>query len=105
MTENVLRRGVRLARRASDTPPRVVARRLVAEASVELERLRGPRRAQRLDEAGLLARTGAPSLAGLWLRLVARAPLPGGLPRLDKADHARVVAAADKAVARRIDLL
>jgi hypothetical protein len=85
-------------------PPRVVARRALAEANVELERLRGPRRAASLDRSALLARLGASSLDESWNRVVARAPFPDGLPGVSPSRD-QMLAAADAAIARRVDLL
>ena len=85
-------------------PPRVVLRRAIAEANVELERLRGPRRAASLDRSALLARLGAPSLDDAWAAVVGRAPFRDGLPGMTPASE-RVLAAADAAVAHRVDLL
>ncbi len=91
------------ARRALRKPPRVVARRLAHEALVEAERLRAPRRAASLD---LLRATGAGSIDALWERTVARAPFAHGAPpELPSAERDRVLARADDAVARRVDLL
>jgi Heparinase II/III-like protein/Heparinase II/III N-terminus len=92
-------------RRALRKPPRVLARRLLEESSVELERLRAPRRAARFDDRRLLAETGAPSLDALWSRAVARAPFAQGPPPVDNAERARVLNAAEDAVARRVLLL
>lgn len=91
------------ARRALRKPPRVLARRLAHEALVEAERLRAPRRAASFD---LLRATGADSIDALWERVVARAPFAHGAPaELPSAERERVLARADDAVARRIDLL
>lgn len=78
------------ARRALRKPPHVLARRLLEEANVELERVRAPRRARsfRLDVD-----------EELWERAVARAP------RFDVAPPADVVDRAEAALARRVDLL
>jgi Heparinase II/III-like protein/Heparinase II/III N-terminus len=92
-------------RRALRKPPRLLAQRLLEEAAVELERLRAPRRAAQFDDRRLLAATGAPSLDALWQRVVARAPFAHGAPAVDDEERARVLAAAEAAVARRVQLL
>jgi uncharacterized heparinase superfamily protein len=88
----------------------VIARRVWSEANSELERVRAPRRARRFDVSALLRLTAAASVDDLWARLLARAPFP---PAIDARDHerlvpgdtSRVVAAAESALARRVDLL
>jgi hypothetical protein len=92
-------------RRALRKPPHVLARRLLEEASVELERLRAPRRAARFDDRRLLAETAAPSVDALWERVAARAPFARGAPPVDDTERARVLDAAEDAVARRVHLL
>jgi Heparinase II/III N-terminus len=78
------------ARRALRKPPRVLVRRLFDEASTELERVRAPLRARtfrlHVDD-------------DVWNRAVDRAP------RFDVAPPADVLACAEAAVARRVDLL
>lgn len=93
------------ARRALRKPPRMLARRLLDEAAVELERLRAPRRAARFGEPELLRATGEPSVDRLWERLLARAPFGPGGPALPTAGREWILAAAEDAVARRVDLL
>lgn len=78
------------ARRAVRKPPRVLARRLLAEANVELERLRAPLRARTFD----LRVDGE-----VWERAVARAP------RLEVTPPPDALAHAEAALARRVDLL
>ncbi len=92
-------------RRALRKPPRVLARRLVLEASVELERLRAPRRGAAFDEAALLARTRGASIDALWDTTVARAPFAHAAPPVDDVERARVLAAAEDGIARRVHLL
>jgi uncharacterized heparinase superfamily protein len=82
-----------------------------AEANSELERVRAPRRARRFDGAALVRATGSASVDELWATLVARAPFASG--RIDSAtceavtpgELGRVRAAADAALAHRVDLL
>ena len=88
-----------LAIRAARKPPRVLLRRLADEAATEVERLRAPRRADRFDERALLRATGAATMTELWERCVARAPVFEVSPPPD------VLAAADAALARRVELL
>jgi len=81
-----------------------------SEANSELERARAPRRARKLDAAALLRLTAADTVDDLWTTLLARAPFA---PTIDAGDHerlvpgdtSRVVAAAESALARRVDLL
>jgi hypothetical protein len=94
---------IQRARRALRKPPRVLARRLAHEAMVEAERVRAPRRAASLD---LLRATSAGSIDALWERTVARAPFAHGAPPgLPSAEREHVLARAEDAVARRVDLL
>jgi hypothetical protein len=83
----------------------VLARRLLDEASVELERLRAPRRGAGLDERRLLRETNEATVDALWERTVARAPFAHGAPDLPDVERQRVLAAAEQALARRVDLL
>ena len=94
-----------LVRRAVRKPPRVLARRLLDEAGVELERVLAPRRAAAFDDRSLLRATGSTALDDLWERAVGRAPFAREAPSLPEAERARVLAAAEDAVARRVDLL
>jgi hypothetical protein len=94
-----------LVRRAVRKPPRVLARRLLDEAGVELERVLAPRRAAAFDDRSLLRATGSTALDDLWERAVGRAPFARKAPPLPEAERARVLAAAEDAVARRVDLL
>jgi hypothetical protein len=98
MTTSLFRRALRKA-------PRVLARRLLDEASVELERLRAPRRARRFGDRRLLALTGAASVDALWASAVERAPFAHGAPPMDEAERTRVLAAAEDSIARRVHLL
>jgi Heparinase II/III-like protein/Heparinase II/III N-terminus len=78
------------ARRALRKPPHVLARRLLQEAHVELERVRAPLRARTV-------RVSADD--GRWERAVERAP------RFDVAPPTDVLARAEAALGRRVDLL
>jgi len=99
-------------RRIMRKPPRVIAQRLLAEARLRTDRYLAPRRARSLDERALVAQLGAADLGGLWQGLAAR-PYPGVVDHAGARacadalpnDEERILAAAEHAVARRIDLL
>jgi Heparinase II/III-like protein/Heparinase II/III N-terminus len=101
-----------LGRRALRKPPHVVARRLLAEANVELERVRTPRRGRRFGNAALLEATGASSVEALWAAMLER-PYPfvrtsDELEQLQLRwpdERPRVLRAAERALERRVDLL
>ena len=103
LAEHVVR-----ARRVAQWPPRAIARRLVDEATRRSERVRGPLRAARFDEAALLARTGAVSLEELWTELASRPwlgtfdPVASALP---EEVLARLQEAAERAAAHRVEFL
>jgi len=80
-------------------PPAYVARRLLDEAVTELERVRAPARGARFDETRLLRAAGAASVDELWERSVERAP------RITVPPPPNIMAAAEAAVARCVDLL
>lgn len=106
------RKLLEMLRRGFRRPPHVVARWLARQARAELDQRLAPRRARGLGREQLLARVGADSLDGLWRRLSAR-PFPAWLQPVDSAvyerlcpgDAERMLAAAERAVARRVDLL
>ena len=103
-------RALVLARKALTKPPRVVLRRGWAEATARTERFRGPARARRLDERALLAALGDDSLDSCWERLRARPFLlpridPDELERVAPGEYARVLAAAERARDRELELL
>ena len=103
-------RTLELARKALTKPPRVVLRRAWSEAAVRAERVRGPARARSLDERALLAALGDASLDACWERLLARPFLSSavthdGLARVAPGEPERVLAAAERAAAREVDLL
>ena len=97
--------------RALRKPPRELARRLFQEVQQELERVRAPRRARRLDEAALLRATDATSVDALWERLASRPYLavtsPARAREVLEATRTmtRVRAAADRALAGEVDVL
>lgn len=90
--------------------PRSLARRLVSEASAEIERFTAPRRAARFDDEALLAATDADSIEALWHRLASR-PWPSWLPTeadrksIPSAQRMEILARAERALARTVDLL
>jgi hypothetical protein len=99
-------------RRALRKPPRVIARRVLAEAAVELERFRAPVRGRRFGDDDLCRATGAVSIERLWDAILAR-PYPfvrsgdelAELERRWPAERGRVLDAAHRALAHEIDLL
>lgn len=103
---------VAVGRKALRKPPHVVARRAWTEALTELERIAGPRRGRRFDDAALLAATEATSVEDLWETVLAR-PYPfvrssaelAALEERRPEERARVIAAAERALAREVDVL
>ena len=103
---------VSVGRRALGKPPRVVARRLLAELAVEVDRVRAPARVRNFRDASLLEVTGAASIDALWTRSL-KGPFPflrtdHELAQIESrwpAERARVIAAGDLALARQIDVL
>jgi Heparinase II/III-like protein/Heparinase II/III N-terminus len=103
---------VSYARLAAHRPPRVVARRALGEARAELDRVLAPRRGRRFGELELLHATGAGSVDELWDSVLARPyPLVRTPPELEQIrerwpeEPARVVEAAERALAHEVDLL
>jgi Heparinase II/III-like protein/Heparinase II/III N-terminus len=102
---------VRQARSALRKPPRAVARRLLREAEVEIERGLAPRRARQVERR-LVDLLDAPDAAGL-LATVRSTPFPAvtepvdaaAYERLAPGDHARIVEAADRATRGEVRLL
>jgi uncharacterized heparinase superfamily protein len=98
-------------RRGLKMPPRVLARRLVSEAHRSLDRLLVPARARRSSVDALLRATGAASIDALWARLAAQPYVSRfeldrqTYERLCPGDEARILAAAERAVRREVDLL
>jgi hypothetical protein len=93
-------------------PPRVLARRAGAEARRVADRVLEARRIAALDGPAVLRALGAHDVDGLWRRLAER-PYPfvddpesaGRAVELDPGERERILAAADFALAHRIDLL
>ena len=107
MLERTLARVGRAARK----PPRELLRRVREEATRELDSYRDPRRGRRFSSADLLQATDAPSIDELWARTQALPWLgPGALDAraLDSLcpdASTRVLAGAERVLARRVDLL
>ena len=101
-----------LLRRGARAGPVAVARWLVRQYRAEAEQVLTPWRAKRLTVEALLAALGAVDLDGLWQDL-GRAPFIAHAGPVDGADYARlcpggqdrIMAAAEAAVSRRVDLL
>jgi uncharacterized heparinase superfamily protein len=93
-------------------PPRIVAQRVLAECRTEADRYFAAARARRFGLGALLEATQAVDLETLWQRLAAR-PFPAhtasvdpsAYERLCPGDSQRILAAAERASARQIDLL
>jgi hypothetical protein len=93
-------------------PPGALAARLRREAVVRLERLVAPRKERRLTRSGLLRALKADSLESLWTAIASR-PFPAYAAQMSPSDleslcpgHAqRVIAAAEAAGRRQVDLL
>jgi uncharacterized heparinase superfamily protein len=101
-----------MARRALGKPPAYVMRRAVQELQAEAERFLGPRRARSFNRRQLLDRMGARTIEELWDSLASRpyaavvAPLPRDLyETLCPGDSDRILRAAERALAHRVDLL
>ena len=106
------KRLLELIRRGWRKPPHVIARWLARQAAAELDQLMAPSRVRWLNDERLLGLLDGQSLDSLWARLGA-APFPAFLGPVDQdklkalcpGDAERILAAADDAVARRVDLL
>ena len=80
------------------------------ELRASLERYAAPRRARTLDAHNLSRRLGTTSIDDAWSRLAARPalftlPAPVDVEALTPGETARIVASADAALERRVDLL
>ena len=106
------KRLLELIRRGWRKSPRVIAQWLARQAVAQFDQFMAPRRARRLTPSRLLDLLQGTSLDSLWTRL-AEAPPPAfaGPVSLEKyeelcpGDGARILAAADDACRRRVDLL
>jgi len=105
-----------LLRRGWRKPPHVIVRWMVRQTGAELDQHRAPARARALTPGRLLSLLGGKSLDSLWQRL-AEAPFPfhtlpvtpgdyeAVCPGPGSVDAAGIMAAAEDAVRRRVDLL
>jgi uncharacterized heparinase superfamily protein len=100
------------ARRIVRKPPSYLIGRALSEAERGLDRWLAPLRARNLDRSRLLRLARAASVDELWMRLAGR-PFPvvtkaidaAALDRLEPGESARILAAADLACRRTVDLL
>jgi hypothetical protein len=105
---------VGMVRRGVRKPPRVILRRIGDEVRVEADRVLAAPRARRFGDRSLLRATGdaGAGIDGLWERIAQRpypaytleAPAPG-YDGLCAGDRQRVLDAAERALAHRVDLL
>lgn len=101
-----------LARKIFSKSPGYVIRRVLQEVDCELDRWRAPKRARSLDRNRLLAMAQVSSVDELWSRLRGR-PFPAvttpidaaALDRVTPGESARILAAAQLACERTVDLL
>lgn len=104
---------MRRARRALKKPPGEILRRIRLELRHELDRFTVPEAGRRFDVQKLLACTASNNLDELWDAVAARSSWTNGTRALDAAsyetlcpgDTARILRAADAALAHEIDLL
>jgi len=101
-----------LIRRGWRKPPHVIARWLATRLAAEIYQFRAPARARALTPDALLAKLGGGSMDALWRRLAdATFPTFMGPVTGDEYDKAcpggkdRILAAADDALAGRVNLL
>jgi uncharacterized heparinase superfamily protein len=93
-------------------PPRVLARRAQDELRHHLDRYLEPRRGRSFGEAELLRATASADLDSLWRQVLER-PYPfvdtgddaAAIVALEPEETSRILAAAELAVERRVDLL
>ena len=101
-----------LIRRGWRKPPHVIVRWLARQAGAELDQRMAPSRVRWLDGDRLLGLLGEENLDSLWARLGA-APFPAFLGPVDQdsledlstGETARILAAAEDAIAHRVDFL
>ncbi|MDI1264407.1 MAG: alginate lyase family protein [bacterium] len=102
----------RRVRRVLSKPPGFVAQRILQEGERELDRWLAPIRERNLGRQRLLSLARAASVDQLWTRLRER-PFPawtsaidgGELDRIEPGERARILAAAELACNRTVDLL
>jgi uncharacterized heparinase superfamily protein len=99
-------------RRALKKPPGFLVRRALHELMTEADCFLAAPRARRFDENALLRTAGAPNLASLWQQLAERpylahtAPVePALFERACPGEQQRLLAAAEEAALRRVNLL
>lgn len=98
-------------RRAWRKPPSVIAERILQELCAEAERFISPLRAKRVSGSRLLMEMGFLDMADCWQALAAKpfasslACDPEQYATVCPADRARILQAADLALAHKVDLL
>ncbi|MEZ5850028.1 MAG: alginate lyase family protein [Hyphomicrobiaceae bacterium] len=98
-------------RRGFRKPPRYIVERLVHEVRGQAERRLGPARAGRFDAHDLAQKAGHGDVAGWWRALAARPFVattqlsPDTLDRICPGERARILADAERALGREVDLL
>ena len=100
-------------RRGLQKPPRVIAQRVVQTLVARAERYSAPRRAAAFADGTALLRTlGAPTIEALWELLTTRpyptfteSVTPATCDQVCRGESVRILAAAETAVNRRIELL
>src|SRR5262245_34311626 len=100
-----------MIKRGMKKPPRYIVQRILHEVGGQAERYAAPRRAQQLSATVLAKRAGYSSTAQWWDAL-AEQPCLGqtqialvNLERICPGDHSRILTAAERAIARQVDLL
>jgi uncharacterized heparinase superfamily protein len=92
-------------------PPRYIVERAVQELHGQVERFAAPRRSRWLTKERLLRAAGRPNIGAWWQSLADRPFLTvttmdaAALDALCPGDSARLLQEADRALARRVDLL
>src|SRR5439155_20303484 len=108
----LLEYGVSRLSRVLRKPPKIVWQRMLTELTAETDRFRAGRRARAFDTGALCDLMQCDSIADIWLRLSARlhaTPIPvmteRDYERSCPGDARRIFAAAEQALAHRVDLL
>ncbi|NQV82803.1 MAG: alginate lyase family protein [Rhodospirillales bacterium] len=107
-----MKRLLELIRRGWRKPPHVILRWLARQIATEVDQYRAPARARAMSPERLLSLLGAQNIDTLWTRL-GEAPFPFHTEPVAQdayeaacpSDAARILAAAEDAVAHRVDLL
>lgn len=108
----MIKRLFELIRRGWRKPPHVIIRWLIRQARAEWDQHRAEAKARAITPEALLDKLNAGSFDSLWARL-AEAPFPAHTNPIKAEDYeaacpgdgARIIKAAEDAVARRVDLL